>query len=57
MRKISPCGVFADGFYLRHYRRVSNADADLQGKVLAYHDGPQKSVVRHFLTINRPSAA
>ena len=31
--------------------------ADLQGKVLTYHTGPEKPVVRHFLTINRPGAA
>jgi predicted MFS family arabinose efflux permease/quinol monooxygenase YgiN len=40
--------------HLRQHKRVSNADADLQGKVLAYHTGPEKPVVRHFLTINRP---
>ncbi len=38
--------------HLRQHKRVSNADADLQGKVLAYHVGPDKPVVRHFLTIN-----
>lgn len=43
--------------HLRQHKRVSNADADLQGKVLAYHSGPEKPVVRHFLTINRPGAA
>ncbi|MBX4937893.1 MFS transporter [Rhizobium binae] len=43
--------------HLRQHKRVSNADADLQGKVLAYHVGPEKPVVRHFLTINRPGAA
>jgi MFS family permease len=43
--------------HLRQHKRVSNADADLQGKVLAYHNGPEKPVVRHFLTINRPGKA
>lgn len=43
--------------HLRQHKRVSNADADLQGKVLAYHSGPEKPVVRHFLTINRPGKA
>ncbi|KQY48606.1 MFS transporter [Rhizobium sp. Root483D2] len=42
--------------HLRQHKRVSQADADLQGKVLAYHVGPSKPVVRHFLTI-RPSGA
>ena len=42
--------------HLRQHKRVSNADADLQGKVLAYHAGPEKPVVRHFLSINRPGA-
>ncbi|PDT44174.1 MFS transporter [Sinorhizobium fredii] len=43
--------------HLRQHKRVSNADADLQGKVLAYHTGPERPVVRHFLTINRPGKA
>ncbi|MGO7368184.1 MFS transporter [Rhizobium leguminosarum bv. viciae] len=43
--------------HLRQHRRVSNADADLQGQLLAYHTGTEKPVVRHFLTINRPGAA
>jgi MFS family permease len=43
--------------HLRQHKRVSNADADLQGRVLAYHSGTDKPVVRHFLTINRPGAA
>ncbi len=38
--------------HLRQHKRVSNADADLQGKVLAYHSGSERPVVRHFLTIN-----
>lgn len=40
--------------HLRQHKRVSVADADLQGRVLAYHSGAEKPVVRHFLTINRP---
>jgi MFS family permease len=40
--------------HLRQHKRVSNADADLQGKVLAYHSGSNRPVVRHFLAINRP---
>ena len=43
--------------HLRQHKRVSQADADLQGKVLAYHSGAEKPVVRHFLTINRPGKA
>ncbi|MDO3445194.1 MFS transporter [Agrobacterium sp. V1] len=43
--------------HLRQHKRVSNADADLQGKVLAYHSGLERPVVRHFLTINRPGRA
>ncbi|MGH6861762.1 MAG: MFS transporter, partial [Phyllobacterium sp.] len=43
--------------HLRQHKRVSHADADLQGKVLGYHVGPEKPVVRHFLTIKRPGAA
>lgn len=43
--------------HLRQHKRVSQADADLQGTVLAYHVGPEKPVVRHFLTITRPGAA
>jgi predicted MFS family arabinose efflux permease/quinol monooxygenase YgiN len=43
--------------HLRQHKRVSNADADLQGKILAYHVGPEKPIVRHFLTINRPGRA
>ncbi|EGP55525.1 MFS permease [Agrobacterium tumefaciens F2] len=43
--------------HLRQHKRVSNADADLQGKVLAYHSGLERPVVRHFLTINRPGKA
>ncbi|EPR23327.1 MFS transporter [Agrobacterium radiobacter] len=43
--------------HLRQHRRVSNADADLQGELLTYHKGPDKPVVRHFLAINRPGKA
>lgn len=42
--------------HLRQHKRVSNADADLQGKVLAYHSGPDKPIVRHFLSFSRPGA-
>ncbi|WP_307235053.1 MFS transporter [Pararhizobium capsulatum] len=37
--------------HLRQHRRVSKADADLQQEVVRYHIGPDKPVVRHFLTI------
>jgi MFS family permease len=40
--------------HLRQHKRVSNADADLQSKVLAFHTGPEKPLVRHLLTINKP---
>jgi len=43
--------------HLRQHKRVSNADADLQSKVLAFHSGPEKPVVRHLLSINRPGRA
>lgn len=43
--------------HLRRHKRVSSAEADLQGKVLAYHSGLEKPVVRHFLTINHPGVA
>lgn len=42
--------------HLRQHKRVSLADADLQGKVIAYHSRPERPVVRHFLTINRPGS-
>ncbi len=40
--------------HLRQHKRVSHADADIQGKVLAYHVGSDKPLVRHFLAIRRP---
>ncbi|WP_219738461.1 MFS transporter [Rhizobium gallicum] len=43
--------------HLRQHKRVSQADADLQAKVLAYHSGPDRPVVRRFLAINRPGEA
>ncbi|MEK1932388.1 MAG: MFS transporter [Pararhizobium sp.] len=43
--------------HLRQHKRVSNADADLQSKVLAFHTGPEKPVVRHLLSINKPGRA
>ncbi|MBB3237197.1 hypothetical protein FHS20_004094 [Phyllobacterium endophyticum] len=43
--------------HLRQHKRVSQADADLQAKVLAYHSGPDRPVVRRFLAINRPGKA
>ncbi|CDM61962.1 MULTISPECIES: MFS transporter [Rhizobium] len=43
--------------HLRQHKRVSNADADLQSKVLAFHSGPDKPVVRHLLSINKPGMA
>ncbi len=43
--------------HLRQHKRVSNADADLQSKVLALHSGPEKPVVRHLLSINTPGRA
>lgn len=43
--------------HLRQHRRVSNADADIQGQMLAYHSGTDKPVARHFLAINRPDTA
>jgi hypothetical protein len=43
--------------HLRQHKRVSHADADLQSKVLAFHTGPEKPLVRHLLTINKPGRA
>ena len=43
--------------HLRQHKRVSHADADLQSKVLAFHTGPEKPLVRHLLTINKPGKA
>ncbi len=39
--------------HLRQHKRVSNADADLQKETLRYHQGPDRPLVRHFLTIDR----
>ncbi|MFT8246173.1 MFS transporter [Roseomonas sp. BN140053] len=35
--------------HLRQHRRVSRADADLQGAALRFHLGPEAPVVHHFL--------
>ncbi len=43
--------------HLRQHKRVSNADADQQSKVLALHSGPERPVVRHLLSINKPGGA
>lgn len=40
--------------HLRQHRRVSHADADLQGKLLAWHSGSAPPVVRHLITVTRP---
>lgn len=40
--------------HLRQHKRVSKADADVQGEVLRFHQGDQPPVVRHFLAFNRP---
>ncbi|WP_085315929.1 MFS transporter [Derxia lacustris] len=37
--------------HLRQHHRVSNADADLQGEVLAFHRGPERPAVHHFLAL------
>lgn len=37
--------------HLRQHHRVSHADADLQGEVLRYHQGPQPPAVHHFLAL------
>ena len=38
--------------HLRQHKRVSKADADLQKDTLRFHIGPERPVVRHFLTID-----
>ncbi|APW37412.1 MFS transporter [Rhodoferax koreense] len=38
--------------HLRQHRRVSKADADMQGEALRYHQGPDKPVVHHFLALD-----
>ncbi|QRM57615.1 MFS transporter [Sinorhizobium sp. BG8] len=40
--------------HLRQHRRVSKADADIQAEVQAYHKGPEKPVVHHLLSVDRP---
>lgn len=35
--------------HLRQHRRVSHADADVQGELLAFHRGEQPPAVQHFL--------
>ena len=43
--------------HLRQHRRVSHADADLQGEVLRFHIGPDRPVVRHFLSMGKGAAS
>ncbi|MCU4178472.1 MFS transporter [Bosea sp. BH3] len=38
--------------HLRQHKRVSKADADLQHDTIRFHIGPERPVVRHFLTID-----
>lgn len=38
--------------HFRQHKRVSKADADLQSKVVAYHSGLEKPVIRHLLGID-----
>lgn|GEM_PF-1157685 len=40
--------------HLRQHRRVSKADADIQGDVLRFHKGETAPVVRHFLATQMP---
>ena len=37
--------------HLRQHRRVSHADADLQGEAIRFHIGPGKPEVHHFLAL------
>jgi len=37
--------------HLRQHKRVSKADADVQSETIKFHIGPDKPVVRHFLTL------
>jgi MFS family permease len=39
--------------HLRQHKRVSNADADLQQEVIRFHVGPDRPLVRHFLTVEK----
>ena len=45
--------------HLRQHRRVSKADADMQSEALAFHIGPGKPMVHHFLAldIRNPNAS
>jgi MFS family permease len=38
--------------HLRQHKRVSHADADIQRDAIHFHIGPEKPVVRHFLTLD-----
>jgi len=42
--------------HLRQHRRVSKADADIRARVLAFHIGPDKPVVHHFLALDMAHA-
>jgi hypothetical protein len=35
--------------HLRHHQRVTKADADVQSRVLAYHEGPEPPEARHWV--------
>ncbi|MFB9949124.1 MFS transporter [Rhizobium puerariae] len=43
--------------HLRQHARVSKSDADIQSKVIGYHVGTEKPVVRHFLGLNPKAPA
>jgi MFS family permease len=38
--------------HLRQHRRVSHADADVQAEAFAFHIGPERPVVHHFLAFD-----
>jgi MFS family permease len=38
--------------HLRQHQRVSHTDADVQSDVMHFHIGPEKPVVRHFLSFD-----
>lgn len=38
--------------HLRQHKRVSKSDADLQQEAVTFHIGPDKPVVRHFLSLD-----
>lgn len=40
--------------HLRQHKRVSNADADIQREILSFHQGTEKPIVQHLLTLDRP---